>query len=51
MYKRTEERVAFVCPEHGISRFPFGAEFILSSDNVVTRKMPTPLKKYTKEQE
>ena len=44
MYKRTEKRVAIVCTEHGISRFLFGVEFILSSDNAVTRKMPTLFK-------
>lgn len=44
IYKRTEERVAIVCPEHGITRFLFGVEFILDSDNAVTRKMPTLLK-------
>ena len=44
MYKLTEERIAIVCPEHGISRFLFGVEFILNSDNTVTRIMPTPLK-------
>jgi len=41
MYKGTEVRVAIVCPEHGISRFLFGVEFILNSDNTVTRKLPT----------
>jgi len=43
-YKRTEERVTIVCPEHGLSRFLLGVEFILNCDNAVTRKMPTPLK-------
>ena len=44
MYKRTEVRVAIVCPEHGISRFLSGVEFILNSHNTVTRKLPTQLK-------
>ena len=44
VYKRTEERVAIVSPEHEVSRFLFGVEYILTSDNAVTRKMPTPLK-------
>jgi hypothetical protein len=44
MYKRTEERVAIICPEHGISRFLFGVEFIFNSDNVLIRKTPTALK-------
>jgi hypothetical protein len=44
MYKRMEERVAIVCPEHGKSRFPSDVEFVSNSDNAVTKKLPTQLK-------
>jgi hypothetical protein len=40
-YNRREERVTIVCPEHARSRFLFGAEFILNSDNALIRKMAT----------